>query len=450
MPLPSFVRSVFHPLLPALRGWLRQRTLPWGCGTTVALALVVATGQAAQARETEMSVMHWWVSQGERASMAQIRNHTQARGILWKEEAVPGSGTAKFTDVLEARVRAGQAPAAAQMLGYDIQNWAQRGLLDNLDALAAQQEWNEVVPADIQRLSKWRGQWVAAPFTAHSTNWLWVNKAVAERLGITAPPDSWNDLLLMLDKARAQGVMPLAMGSAAWEQALLFESVAVGVGGAEFYRKAFMDLDPHALSSDTLHLVFTRMRQLAGYLEPAARHRRWEQATDMVSSGQALLQVQGSWVGGEFTAKGMVPGRHYHCWRFPDTQGVYLFDADHFVFFKQPQHRAAQQAFAAALMTPTLQASVNMHSGAAPARIDVRSATFNECGQRNITDLRRANLRRTLLGSIAMGSANPPEIRVAITGIVSRHWQGKIDTDAAITGLRQLLVQRLAMQTRSH
>src|SRR5690606_13415594 len=118
-----------------------------------------------------------------------------------------------------------------------------------------------------------------------------------------------------------------------WEHTLLFEAVAVGAGGAAFYRKAFIQLDPEALTEPLTTAIFARMRQLSTYLDKGYRSRRWDQATDMVRRGQALLQVQGSWVGGEFTAHGLQSGRDYQCWRFPDTQGVVLFNSDQFIFF---------------------------------------------------------------------------------------------------------------------
>ena len=201
--------------------------------------------------------------------------------------------------------------------------------------------------------------------------------------------------------------------------------------------RSLPDLNPQALQTPVLTQIFERMRQLAGYLDPGFLQRRWDQATDMVAGGQALLQVQGSWVDGEFTAKGMEPGREYQCWRFPDTQGVYLFNSDQFVFFKQPPGRqAAQRAFASALMAPALQVAVNVRTGAAPARVDVPQATFNRCGQRNITDMRRANMRRAMMGSIAMGNAHPSAVKTAIYDVVTRHLQGRLDTAGAVAALR--------------
>ncbi|WP_234387365.1 ABC transporter substrate-binding protein [Paracidovorax avenae] len=408
----------------------------------MALTALMAFAAPARAGGDGVSVLHWWVSGGERASMDAIRDFTTGRGIAWSEVSTPGSGTARYTDVLAARVGAGQIPTAAQMIGYDIHAWARRGLLDNLDDIAALEEWDEVVPNEIQRLSKWQGRWVAAPFNAHSTNWLWLNKHVADRLGITRPPDTWADLIALLDRARAAGVPPIAIGHEAWEHTLLFESVAAGVGGAAFYRRAFVDLDPSALTDAVATTIFDRMRQLSGYLDPGYMHRRWDEATDRVARGRALLQVQGSWVDGEMRVRGLYAGVDYQCWRFPDTQGMVLFNSDQFIFFRRPAaERAAQLRFASALMDRELQTSVNLRTGAAPARVDVREALFNTCGRQAIAELRGANMRRTLLGSIGMGNAHPSSVKIAIYDVVTRHLQSRIDTPAAVAALRQAIAR---------
>ena len=369
-----------------------------------------------------------------------VRDTIERQGIVWKEGSVVGSGTARYTNALAARVQAGQVPTAAQMIGYDIHAWARRGLLQSLNDLAEREEWDAVVPMDIQHLSKYRGQWVAAPFNTHATNWLWVNKALADRLGVVEPPDTWPDLIALLDKARAAGMVPLAMGREAWEHTLLFESVAVGAGGAAFYRKAFIDLDVSVLTTPLLTTIFERMRKLSSYLDGGYPQRRWDEATDMVRRGQALLQVQGTWVNGEFTAHGMQPERDYQCWHFPDTQGVVLFNSDQFVFFKQPAaQRAAQQALASTLMLPSLQSQLNVRSGAAPARVDVPATAFNACGRRVVSDMRAANMRRTLMGSIAMGNAHPTEVKTAIYDVVTRHLRGALSDGEAVVQLRQAL-----------
>ena len=274
------------------------------------------------------------------------------------------------------------------------------------------------------------------PSTHMPPNWLWVNKPVLDRLGGTAP-DNWDALIALLEKAKAAGVVPLAIGKEAWEQTLLFESVAAGVGGAEFYRRAFLDLDPQALQPQLLRTIFQRMRQLRAFADAGLAGRTWDQATRMVMAGQALLQVQGTWVNGEFTSRRMVPGRQFACFLFPDTQGIYLFNADQYVFFQgAAMADATRGRFAATLMDTGLQRDLNIATGAAPARVDVALEPFNACGQQLIRHLRASNMRRTVLGSVAMGNANPPAVKAAIYQLVHAHFTGAIDDETAIARLQ--------------
>lgn len=394
--------------------------------------------QAAQRGVAEVS--HWWVSEGEQASIEVIRRHIEAQGLTWRETVFAGSGTSRYMDLLKQRVAAGHPPLAAQVIGYDIHEWARQGKLVILDDIAAAEEWDEVVPYGIQHLSKFQGHWVAAPINAHSTNWLWINHAQFTRLGLQQP-DTWADLLTMLDKAHADGLIALAIGREAWEHTLLFESVAVGAGGAEFYRQAFLELDARALDEQLLMEIFRRMGMLRQYLDPGFKTRTWDQATDLVRSGKALMQVQGSWVDGEFNYHGLVPGQDYECFRFPDTQGVFLFNSDQYMLLNDhPGDAQTRLKLVSTLMDVELQRELNIATGAAPARVDVERASFNQCGQQAISDMRNANIRRTLMGSIAMGNANPGPVKEAIYQVVHEHLLGKINDEQAVQKLQSAMV----------
>lgn len=407
----------------------------------VAMLFFVAAshGQKPSEKRDEVEVFHWWVSGGERASMDVLRGYVERQGIAWREGSAAGSGTARYGDVLAGRVAAGRAPTAAQIIGFDIHDWAKKGVLENLDDIAIAQEWDLLVPNGIQFLSKYEGHWVAAPINTHSTNWLWLNTKQFDRIG-GQPPDGWADLIVLLDKAKAAGIVPLAMGRDAWEQTLLFESVAVGAGGAEFYRKAFIEFTPAALKSDLLLQIFQRMSQLRGYLDPGFSRRSWDEATTLVRKGEALLQVQGSWVNGEFVRLGMKPGPDYLCFRFPDTQGVFLFNSDQLIFFKNsPGSAKARRALASTLMQSDFQRDLNLATGAAPARVDVPKDAFNSCGKQAISDMRSANMRRTIMGSVAMGNANPPPVKAAIYKVVSDHLYGRISDLQAVQRLQRAI-----------
>lgn len=418
---------------------LRHRWLGWVVGMCLGASALAQTGTPAPV----IDIASWWVSPGEQASLDVIRRHAQAQGLQWRQRVVAGSGTSRFGDVLQRWVAQGQAPMASQVIGYDIHAWAQQGRLALLDDVARAQEWDAVVPLGIQHLSKYQGHWVAAPINAHSTNWLWVNAALFRQLGAAAP-DTWDDLVRLLAQARAAGMVPLAIGPDAWEHTLLFESVAAGAGGAEFYRRAFLELEPEALQgNDVLAEVFRRMRVLRSHAVRLPGTRTWDAATDQVRQGQALLQVQGSWVDGEFAAHRLQPGRDYECLRFPDTQGMFLFNADQYMFFRDALHGVAgeqvRQTFARVLMDLEMQTELNIATGAIPARVDVSRERFNRCGQQAVSDMRRANLQRTLMGSIAMGNANPPEVKNAMYAVISAHFLGRISDAQAVQRLTAVI-----------
>lgn len=182
------------------------------------------------------------------------------------------------------------------------------------------------------------------------------------------------------------------------------------------------------------------MTVLGRYLDPGFKTRTWDQATDLVRSGKALMQVQGSWVNGELNYHGLVPGQDYDCFRFPDTQGVFLFNSDQYMLFNDnPSDPQTRMSFVSILMDPELQRELNIATGAAPARVDVARKTFNSCGQQAISDMRNANMRRTLMGSIAMGNANPRATKEAIYQIVHEHVLGMINDEQATQRLQQAI-----------
>ncbi|MFT4243674.1 MAG: ABC transporter substrate-binding protein [Acidovorax sp.] len=422
---------------------MKRSIKPLLCGVCVGLAAAsgAAAAPAADAAATPptVEISSWWVSEGEAASLGVIRKHMQAQGLRWRQRIAAGSGTSRYGDVLKRWVAQGKPPMASQVIGYDIHEWARQGKLSILDDVAREQEWDEVVPYGIQHLSKYQGHWVAAPINAHSTNWLWVNHAQFARLDI-APPDTWDDLVAMLDRAKQAGVIPLAMGREAWEHTLLFESVAAGAGGAEFYRRAFLELDPAALDGPLPEKIFARMSVLRGYLDAGFSRRSWDEATTLVRQGKALAQVQGSWVLGEFRSHGLVAGQDFECLRFPDTQGLFLFNSDQYMLFKDgPGDDRTRAAFARTLMQVDLQAELNVATGAAPARVDVPRERFGPCGQRAISDMRGANMRRTLMGSIAMGNANPGPVKQAIYDVVRDHLMGRTSDAEAARRLRRAI-----------
>ncbi len=393
-------------------------------------AAVLALGTGAAAAQ-EVEVLHWWTSGGEAAALNVLKGDLEGQGVGWMDMPVAGGGGSDAMTVLRARVTAGDPPTAVQMLGFSIQDWAAEGALANLNSLAEEQGWNDVVPAALQRFSTYDGDWVAAPVNVHSTNWVWANTAIMAELGIEQP-GTWDEFVAAMEAAEAAGYVALAHGGQAWQDATVFDSMVMGVGGPEFYQASMVDLDPEALGSDMMVEAFQRMETLRGFVDDNFSGRDWNLASAMVINGEALFQIMGDWAKGEFVNAGQTAGEEFQCFRVPGTEGTVTFNSDQFAMFSVDADSAASQmAMASAVMSPEFQIAFNIVKGSVPARTDVPSDQFDACGQLGMAQLAEAGANGTLFGSMAHGHANTPSVQNAMYDVITAHFNGEFDAATA-------------------
>ncbi|MES2934859.1 MAG: ABC transporter substrate-binding protein, partial [Pseudomonadota bacterium] len=197
----------------------------------LAISLVLGTANVVAA---EVEVLHYWTSGGEAKSVAELKKMVESKGVTWKDFAVAGGAGENMGTALKTRVLAGNPPAAAQIKGPGIQDWAKQGMLANIDEAAVAGKWDASLPKVVSAGMKYQGHYVAAPVNVHRVNWLWVNPDVLKKAGAKAPTN-WNEFFDAADKIQKAGLIALAHGGQPWQEAEMFESVALGVGGADFY-----------------------------------------------------------------------------------------------------------------------------------------------------------------------------------------------------------------------
>lgn len=397
------------------------------------IGTVLASGLAALAHAQDggrVEVLHWWTSGGEAAALDVLKKNLEAKGITWADMPVAGGGGEQAMTALRARVTAGNAPTAVQMLGFDILDWAQQGVVADLNDVATEEGWDAVVPDALKQFSKYEGTWIAAPVNVHSTNWVWINKAALDAAGGKAP-ETWEELIAVLDAMKENGITPLGHGGQAWQDATIFDAVVLSLG-TDFYKASMIDLDPAALSGETMREAFARMEKLRSYVDDNFSGRDWNLASAMVIEGEAGMQMMGDWAKGEFLNAGLTPGEDFVCIRFPGTQGAVTFNSDQFVMFEVGEDlQAAQKEMASAIMDPTFQIAFNTVKGSVPARTDISDEEFDDCGKKGMADLAQANENGTLFGSMAHGHANPAAVKNAMYDVITRHFNGEISTDEA-------------------
>ena len=178
----------------------------------LALGLVCVVS-CAQAQDS-FSLYHWWITEGERDSLAVLQRYVESNGLQWSDVArEQQSSFAGYREELRMQLAQDNPPDAALVISGDVQQLAAEGLLIELDELAETEAWAEVVPTAVQEQAGYRGHWFGVPINLHSTNWIWLNKTLMRELGFLEL-DTWDDLIFALDKARIAGVVPLAIGGA--------------------------------------------------------------------------------------------------------------------------------------------------------------------------------------------------------------------------------------------
>ena len=394
----------------------------------LAASLVLSFG-ATQVLADDVEVLHWWTSGGEAAAVGVLKDDLASKGVGWKDMPIAGGGGDAAMTTLKARVTAGNAPTAVQMLGFDIQDWAAQGALANLNDVAAAEGWDAVVPSALQAFSKYDGNWVASPVNVHSTNWVWISKSALDAAGGSAPT-TWEELVSVLDAMKANGITPLAHGGQAWQEATIFDGVALSLGNG-FYKSALIDLNEDALGGALMVEAFNRMATLRSYVDDNFSGRDWNLASAMVINGDAGMQMMGDWAKGEFLKAGQLPGSDFVCIRFPGTQGSVTFNSDQFAMFSGSGSSEAQKAMASSVMNPVFQSAFNVVKGSVPARTDVPDMMFDGCGKKGMADLAAANAAGSLFGSMAHGHTVPAGIKNAMYDVVTAHFNGEYSAEDA-------------------
>jgi glucose/mannose transport system substrate-binding protein len=386
-------------------------------------ALATAALAAGAVHAGEVEVLHWWTSGGEAKAASALKATLQGQGHTWKDFAVAGGGGDNAMTVLKSRVVSGNAPAAAQIKGPALQEWAAEGVLANIDGVAKAEKWDSVLPPVVANVMKYKGNYIAAPVNVHRVNWLWTSNEAFKKAGAKVPTN-WDEFFVAAEKLKKAGLIAVAHGGQNWQDFTTFESVALGVGGADFYKKALVQLDQGSLTGATMTQVLDTFKKVKGYTDKNAPGRDWNLATAMVIKGEAGMQLMGDWAKGEFQAAGKKPGADFGCSAAPGTAKSFTFNVDSFAMFKlkNDANIKAQNDLAAAIMSPAFQETFNLNKGSIPVRLGMDLAKFDDCAKLSAKDFVDTAKSGSLVPSVAHGMAIPSAAAGAIQDVVSQFW----------------------------
>jgi glucose/mannose transport system substrate-binding protein len=346
--------------------------------------LLVAWGSAASAAPApaaSLHTLHWWTSASERRAADVLDARLAEEGVAWKDDAIPGGAGVGAGKVLKSRVLAGDAPDAMQLIGISIGEWANAGLLLEIDKVAQADNWRGVLFPAISQLVEHRQHVFGVPLGIHRINSLFYNEKLFRKYKL-APPATWAELAQAARVLRAAGVTPLAQSSEPWQVATLFENLVLAEGGPAYYRALFVAQTAQATADRRLLQALERLRIMKAWTGKPVAERSWTDIVRQVASGEAAMVVMGDWAKGELNEWGLRAGADFGCIAMPGTGNYHLYSVDTLAMFASDySHMPAQEKLASIAVRPSVQAEYNRLKGSVPVRRDADTARMDSCAR---------------------------------------------------------------------
>ena len=340
----------------------------FGSVSVAALAMAGAMSVAA----ADFEVIHHFTAQTEAESLGVVAEIMKEEGFNWIDNAVAGPPNSRR--LYTTRMQAGQPPQAyATVTNRDHLEFIPQGLLVDIEEVATAGNWRDVMsPAVIEAISGEDGKIYLAPSALYVPNFVFYNKKLFDQYGITEPVGFGEDFFAALDTLKAEGVVPLAFSGDAFHIRFPFEAILLELGGPELWDQVWNQRSSEAIHSDTMRQTFETLARMRDYTDEGNIGRAWNLSANMVSSGEAGVQIIGLWADGEYQAAGLTAGTDFGCY-IPGERDYVQLHGDVMVFPKQPGADIAtedQKRFAAMILDPEVQTAAVAPRGALPVRTD--------------------------------------------------------------------------------
>ncbi len=358
----------------------------------VGFALSASLFAMGAAHATDLEVTHWWTSGGEAAAVAEFAKAFDATGNHWVDAAIAGGGNVA-RPVFISRITGGDPMGATQFNhGRQAEELVQAGLMRDFTDLAAKEKWADIIqPKDLLEGCTIDGKVYCVPVNIHSWQWLWLSHKAFADAGVPVPKN-WDEFVAAAPALEAAGKIPLAIGSQPWQTTGAFNVLIPAIAGKEVFLKVYKDKDATVAAGPEMAKVF-KAADDARKMSAKSNVQDWNQATNLVITGQAGGQIMGDWAQGDFQVAGQVAGKDYTCLPGLGVNELISVGGDAFYFPKleDPEKTKAQEALASVMLSPGTQVAFNLKKGSLPVRGDVDLATANDCMKKGLEILSKGN-----------------------------------------------------------
>jgi raffinose/stachyose/melibiose transport system substrate-binding protein len=270
-----------------------------------AIAVAAATLTSAQAGEVRLWTLNFANDSANKAFQSIVKEFEAANpGIAVKVEQ---RGTDEHKSALRVAAGSDQAPDIYFMwggLGLGGE-FVKSGLALPMDRYYAEYKWDDAfLPAALSFSKQYPGGRFGVPYTFHGEA-LYYNKALFQKAGINAEPQTYADLVAAADKLAAAGIPAIAMGGTVnWHVMRLMDVILETQCGVEKH-DALMDMkvswtdEPCATKSFEEFHNWTSKYTLKPFMGIDQL-----QAFNLFVAGRAAMMLEGDWLVGQLKGAG--------------------------------------------------------------------------------------------------------------------------------------------------
>jgi len=335
-------------------------------------------GSGSVATSKSLEIFSWWTSGGEVQALDALYSvyRKQYPGVKITNAAIGGaSGGANMQAVLQSRMLGHKPPDSFQ--GHPgaefIDSWVKSGAMQPLDKLYKDEGYAKVLPAALIEMSSWQGKPYSIAVNAQRSNLTLYNKTLMQKVGGTVPT-TWDEFFTLADKAKAMGIPALGLAESGGNSTqALVEKLLLAKLGPDAYKGLFDGKTDWGSQGVTAALETAA--RCFGYANQDFLAVIGSDLPSLVSSGKALLIMNGDWCIGQFEAKKFTD---YGWASAPDTDGMFILNSDSFGLPQGAPHPTPALDWLKVVGSKEGQDGFNPLKGSISPRSDRDDSHYNE------------------------------------------------------------------------
>lgn len=366
-------------------------------GTVAALAIGF---NPMAAHAVDLTLFHTWSNESEMAALNTIIDEfTKNTGNTVTTASVPHetAGESPLTSLIVAGTPPNAFIAAEVGIYRDLEARGQGQEVGTLfDKIGATQAFPETVLKAITIDGKVK----KIPTAVHLDGMIYYNIDVANKAGID--PTKWtslDDMWADEKKVEDAGYTFIAIGGNTFQAGYTFHALLAANAGPDVFNRFYGagnpegQPDPTVLDDPAVRSTIELFRKIADQTDEGWVNRAWNDTTNTVIAGKALMQIHGDWMKGVWRGAGKEVGKDFGCINIPGTKAVSVtVDSFGILGGVAPDVLKAEEDFAATVVDPAINAQFAFYKGSSPVRTDVPTDKLDACNVLVLDDLKKPGM----------------------------------------------------------